>query len=756
MPFALTEPQTIYYDYTENKSERSDLDLTFRWLEPLIPMESLFTGVYSGENFEGALTYTTGGTGDARAFAISSEGTVVPCGPYSGETWYSLSGTSYCLWPGTGEAYIESPELGYDSARKGFSALLKAKGEASGVVYIKTTGEDRWWDLDQSKWTDVHTENIIDFVYNDSRALNVNYKGITNQDTGDADFTIAGLKVSTLSGYSTTGTYLIVDDLRHGDVSGESLVKYTVADTYKLQITRDQGWNDIELAFNDRRSDDNRYLYEKTLSGSALTPLDDGSIYTTLTNSEFKEACPSPGDYVWRVLPINSFNNTVDGGSYSRFKYDVNPLNTGFTVEPFEYEADKAIQKIKGGRPEGATITATGLGDLTVSYPTVNTYLLEFSLSSIKTTATITCTNESGASVSKTLILKIPERLTLAIIEKQDLDHLGDLFSCERLPKEDNPSYLERIKNSARYRTDVTRVGVKYGIANNLGLPPVLEGIHIPASQGKSVAVTNISVEIHSDSFVGDEVLYPNRYLKRATLSYCPANIGRVYNKNGDDIDYEVDGQDLLVDEDKITVEYTYKEVYYFWEYSTLESLAAAIGGYLGDDVAGDELTAGLFIQPKRLMSETTILRWSPVIVIDTASEDLRDHYGKTQTSKYTSWIKQAIIHAYPHWGNIFFDRSYWDTGVRNADFEPIPTLTDPDLAKYSDSTYTYDEFEYEFFDVGYNNTAIIARGLKPGDINSGVAGKRDLKPGLTTDQVTATVKFSRRLSHTHGPGTVK
>lgn len=602
------------------------------------------------------------------------------------------------------------------------------------------------------------------------------------------DFICSNFPGTTPTGYDvfisnpSTGKFITVDNI-HIDAyfKKNAFLDYLVPYGYIIQVTPDLGWHNITDMFEASELLPNPHLRTLGPFGTDfgnLTDNEDNSVTAIIDQSDFEETIiDSYSKYLWRAIAINDIGQPSAGGLPARFSYVGKEVDSLFVIDPVK-ETDSPLKVITGTRSKDMIVV---LDDNEthpcVTYPSINTWRIEVSLSSSVRVLKIYAKGIGGSTSS----IRYVELKSKLFAQNESalwnvFDEHGLVADIERLPGESNYDYSNRIKDVYKNRGGSSLQGILNGASRELAVAKIPEGLklsilkdqnNIPKIDKLQIDVTSYSLRVTSDiSFITEHV-YVDPVYGTAILTKLPCerpeylfidNTRKIDIADCEIVDNDTKDEYSIAIKDTgafgkfIELKYKYYDELLFKHYPTLEDLLLAINNLtinnsqvlkceIGSLLSGNEKSLGLFISSLLLTKDPGYIAWSPIIIKKISDRGYRNYFlsenQDIRTSEYYKYVAELKNNTKIFWGAVEADRDRWGSSESKAlSMDSIPTCFDPGLSHIIDYVTGSASKVDPIVAWGKNYTAtdgskLINAGLSHLLFSPGVAYKNDLKPSI-------------------------
>lgn len=827
-----TYPPVVNYNYSGNVSTRSTNDRSFTWEDISKRSIYLYDEVTVSGNFE-SNNYTGTHTG-ALAPAVSginyiiTGSTQVDSASYPG--WYlsgqysfriGQSGTtvttsmltgltgSFSAFPIEGSesiglySYTGTPAIYSNTFPTGEGFILPAETHQVFGLFRSVYGRDSYVSIYPRGWNSNQVVANYDYtnaVWSLTAPTGTFFVAKTGYTEIKYNFVASDFPAAAPTGYDiviklmSTGSCVVVDDIHIDAVLKKNAFVDNIAPSgYIIEMTPDLGWHNILDMFSSEGTTNNPFL--KTLGpfsvdGGNLIDNLDKTVTAVVDTSQFNTAINNRYPrYLWRAIALSDNGEYGQGSFPQKFTYVGDDINTSFSVTSVSESADSTIKTIVGTRSNRSTILVNDIADYSaLSYPTSTSWKLVYLLNSPKTTLKLQAVDQGGATSS----IKYLELTNIVFDQNTQalwnvFDEHGLLVDLERLPKEDNYNYSNRIKDVLRNPGGATFVGVVNGGTRELGLDRISGAITISIAGSETnqplvseilVEVGGADIKVRVPSMLTEELLYVDPVYHTVTLTkypfefpeYCELVNGKPIKLSSlewDSLNEEFGTAIKLKISDPEThgkyvlVRYEHYEKLNFKDYPTLGSLVEALNNLtttedakylnatLSDLLSGGEDCLGLYQTSATVTVSDFSVPWSPMYlkrISDRAFREYKHDKVSYRRSKFYKYVSQLQLNSRTLWGSVQTDRDYWDAAdSSSASYDTIPTLMDPDMSEfYSVLTGTTAKIDgaaaWARSYIGYSGEALNNLGVQSVYFQPGVGFRNDLTPGI---HYTNTYKYN-------------
>ncbi len=798
-----TFPEVTYYDYTTNLKTRGDDDLSFRWQEVVIDSEYLLKEITNSGSFEDNIF-----TG-----SVTTTPTVVS-NPYSYSGWLVTGLSAYHIGI-SGTYFASSNKWAYPIVNNN-AILLDATGSDVQISYTGITIGNMPTDRQYQAYTVVRgltgTTTIklyavakvggtpgayYDYVNNvwagtkptgsftvpATGYTEIKYRFYTSNITGvihdNFDFI--------LEKSSGVTNPVIIDELHLDEVLIRNpYIDYFIPTGYLIQITPDLGWHSVTDMFSSPtlKNPHLRTLGIYSISAGNLVDNLDGSVTANIDAEDFLNSTKNTyKKYYWRSIAVFPNGDLGKEGLPQRFEYVGRLSDSEFSIEQVDSDPFSLTKSIKGNRPLNSTILVNNTENLSVTYPTKNTWSFIYILDQEEVLLSFKARISTGASTSTkylTLRNKTYDLVTRNIWNT--LDEHGLLASIDRLPNESNDAFYNRIKDVYSSPASSNYFGLINGSNRELGLDKISNAITLTLNTTlfggyknteAEVDITAYSIRLRNSSYITTETHLLDPVYSCCYLNKHPKNIVDVSFEDGTKINPA--NYALVTSEDEspsthklvlnknykpntyITVTYTYFDELFFSTYPLLTDIvtrlnqttdrsgATYLTAILHKRLSGGESSSGLFKDNLTVTAGTPItIGWSPIFINRISDREFRESNTSSSQqyyeSNYYSKIKGLKNEIKIFWGSVECDRDYWgiSESVTNS-LDHIPTIMDPVKYNYvinNSGQLSKDEAWIRNY-IGPSGETVTNRGLDPSYFQAGVGYINDLKPNIYIENTT-------------------
>lgn len=259
------------------------------------------------------------------------------------------------------------------------------------------------------------------------------------------------------------------------------------AERYKLEITPDLGWPNVESMF-EPYIDNGLALGNARLVIMDLLHIDEDLIqigdetvqYNVPLDTMKTILAPGYTKYLWRVRAISTTGAVGDPSSIQSFKGRVIVANTDWSVNPLPEKSTAMSVMITGTKSESiAQIEVNGITDL-VSYPSKTSWVVDMPLIGGRNIFDIRAIDTQGNTSEYRRVETEVETSTPDVFNYFNrFDDFGLMLDLPRLPGENNYDYRERIKDVMIHRGGPDYPGLMNAIIRELGLEYYDEAMYL-------------------------------------------------------------------------------------------------------------------------------------------------------------------------------------------------------------------------------------------------------------------------------------
>jgi hypothetical protein len=569
------------------------------------------------------------------------------------------------------------------------------------------------------------------------------------------------------------------------DVQDGCLIDFTVPDSYIIQITPDIGWANILGMFGEEEELElqNPHLVSVgpfSIVGGTLTDNADGTVSVTISQADIERATiPGYTKYLWRSVPWAD-NNPGLGGLPVPFSYISNLDQLDFSVDDIIKETRRAIQTISGTKSSLAIISIENQNNPTVFveqtevawrvYFTIDRPLVQFRI--------------QATDVSGTLVGLHQVSIEYETFNQEDghvwnsFDGFGLIASVERLPRENNANFSDRIIDSFTNRGGSNYSRLIGGINRELGLNRLDNGILIirvlnaagkPVEPVVDIEATHTRISVRAPSFIRtDELKKVDSFLNTITTDKRIHNIITIVSSRsvelpttkyyitdepeGNEIEFAPDVSGIY----RVTYEYiediNYDDNPLIGDVCTaLNSLTNPAGNTVvsaetDPKLSGSESSRYIYKQSNVISqgSPTIGIGWSRIGLSSISNREwkrsFRDSNSLYFNSQFYKYVLELKSQTNIEWGFVVADKDFWDpleSSLYGRQSLEVPF--DIKLSQYSTpiklpDVAGRDEFDaWEAFRMGYYFDDHILKnyGFPKIAFRSGVGFKKDCFVGI-------------------------
>ncbi|MHA2063327.1 MAG: hypothetical protein ACXABY_02980 [Candidatus Thorarchaeota archaeon] len=612
------------------------------------------------------------------------------------------------------------------------------------------------------------------------------------------DFITSDFPAATPTGYDlvvetfSTGSFIVIDDV-HVDayLERDAFVSYTLPTGYMFQVTPDIGWHDTLAMFDDSIASRNPHL--RTYGpfvidlGNLVDNLDN-SVTATLDETDFNEITNDKyKKYLWRAIALSPNGILGDPGFPQRFEFVGRELESQFSVGVVFDDPLSSVKVVTGTKGSRMTIIVNDDEDYEgLEYPSETKWKLTVHMTQPIEVLAIRGKDPGGARTSVQYV-----ELTSQLFAQNYqalwnvFDEHGLLMDTERLPRELNADYADRIQDVMLNPGGSSFVGVVNGGARELGLDKILDGLTLsivkndfnrPRHDEVEFEVAGASIRFRSASMVRTENLLVDPVYQTVQLSKRPRDLASwIEVEDGgrigiDEIEEAPEVEDrpslyrLKINNEVargkvVNIRYEYYEELFFKDYPDLDTMKAAMeaitdpAGFpvleavVSPLLSGGEDCFGLYISNTLVTATagTATIPWSPLFLRKVSDKAYREHFistaGTYRDTQFYEYVKELKANNRTFWGHVEVDRDVWDAAdSKDQAMDDIPTLFDPSLAYFYSLNEESEVVRVESVQAwarnysGLTTEFMFNLGIDTPVIQAGVAYIPDLKPEIHTE----------------------
>lgn len=749
-------PAVSSYDYVTNLYTRGIENRVFRWEDVKLEGSYLFTEVTSSGSLEdNSITFTSG------VMPLTSPdvgGSYFDGWTLSGGTFWAvgLSGgnfqpTNSTVAPITEDAALIIWATGEDSSIETLNNYTNTTGTNPGILefdklyqvffnakalsgdgylncYIEgyNAGSSiiNYYDPHSSAWTTTRPtgrfsidSNKYDFVRFDFR---------TNSFTGGTPNSYK-LRIEQTTGNSISP--ILIDDI-HIDryQKKNAFIDYLIPTGYLIQISPDLGWHNTFALFEGTQINPHLYTFGPySISQANLTDNLDNTVQCEITESDFASALSKDyTKYLWRAVPLSPNGSLTLGGHPARFRYIGQILTNDFQIDDFEDDELNPVKVFTGKRNKRLSILIDGEEHPNTEYPTDNSWKVTINLASAERRIAISARDTGGATTTPfyyTLKVKSYQQAESSVWNA--FDEHGVLMDIKRIPREDNESFRERIKDVVPGSTSPIFRGIVNTASRELGLTRIENALTLIPAKNRynykrnsivQLEVTSYSLRIRNSEMIRTETKKVDPVYNYVVLDKLPNGLPISINFEGVTIkeslisrpdpfyDFEPDIYKVHIKDPKVygkavSITYEYFEELFFQDYPSLGLLLnkikqvkdnagnSIVSIQLNEFLSGSENCRGLYKDYFEISNTDEIsLSWSPIILNKISDNKFIRYYTRTvqdpRKSKAYEYVKELKSKSRILWGFVEADRDFWDAASSNDEgLASFPIQTDPQLS---------------------------------------------------------------------------
>lgn len=487
----------------------------------------------------------------------------------------------------------------------------------------------------------------------------------------------------------------------------------TEAAYYKLELTPDLGWSNIDAMFVP-------YVAGSTTQGNAkliildrlalvddLTVVGDGTVsYAVPLDTMKKLLAPGYPKYLWRVSAISTSGHVGEPSSVQNFTGRVVVPSTTWTIDPVPKTARSLTITLTGTKEPGiASIEINGSTTLT-SFPSVNRWKAEVPLGAGRNTFSIRAIDaQDNTSEYRTVEVELTSKDLSVHSLWNKFDDFGYLMDLGRLPGENNADYKDRIQDVMVHRASPKYMGLMNGLLRELDLGyydrAILAAPGVNQHTDRNVKVmiwaNSTSLFVHSTRMIRQHVYHKVNQHDLTVLVDDARIFGRLTVEQPIGVlvpenDYEFSEGVIKFRlkkyaNDPVFLTYEYVEKVDFGTH-TLDSFISAVNALtfngvplvtmtLGDQVGSDLSASGIMRFPPVVLGEGTYrdaageeldgqypIRWAEIKLYAFMDKAFKSQYlnsnGSYFGTKYDAWAARMKAFMRTTWGLLVADDNVW------------------------------------------------------------------------------------------------